>query len=344
MSVKAIFLDRDDTIIDDPGYINDPDQVEILPGVSQSLIELQKMGYKLVVVSNQSGVARGIVTEKKLEKIHQRMESLLSREGAYIDSIYYCPYHPEGVVPRYSKESDMRKPSPGMILQAANDLDIDLGRSWTIGNAYRDVEAGLRAGCKTILINSPTKPAHKKSTDPSPDETAVNIKEAVNIIKHYNLQARQETAIENEALIEETEPEPEEVVVKEKEDEETIAEMVEPDETKEAELELKLQQPEEIESEVNTEKEPVDTSRTHQLLEETIKHLRLNRREDMFQEFSVMKLAARIAQILAFLCLLISIWFIVEPTKDPNSAQNVIGLAIVFQLMVISFYMMHSRK
>ena len=124
MTDKAVFLDRDNTLIEDPGYINNPDQVKLLPGVPEALIELRKIGYKLIVITNQSAVARGIITEKILEKIHQKMKTLLAHAGAEIDKIYYCPYHPDGVVQKYRKESNLRKPGPGMILTAANEMNI----------------------------------------------------------------------------------------------------------------------------------------------------------------------------------------------------------------------------
>jgi D,D-heptose 1,7-bisphosphate phosphatase len=190
MSDKAIFLDRDDTLIEDPGYINDPEQVKLLDGVPEALIQLKALGYKLIVVTNQSAVAHGIVTEKVLGEIHERLKQLLAEKNAFLDRIYYCPYHPEGVVPKYCKESNSRKPSPGMLLKAAEEMDIDLGQSWCVGNSSRDVEAGLQVGCKTILIDKP--PAHQRqpasSLSPAgvnPDYKAVNIKEAVNIVKKY---------------------------------------------------------------------------------------------------------------------------------------------------------------
>ena len=93
MGNAAIFLDRDDTIIEDPGYINDPEQVKLLPGVTDALSQLKKMGYKLVVVTNQSAVARGMVSEEVLEEIHERLRKLLGRKRVYLDGIYYCPYH-----------------------------------------------------------------------------------------------------------------------------------------------------------------------------------------------------------------------------------------------------------
>ena len=189
MSNKAIFLDRDETLIEDPGYINNPEQVKLLDGVAEALIELKALGYKLIVATNQSAVARGIVTEKVLGEIHDRLRQLLSRKNAFLDGIYYCPYHPDGVVPKYRKESDCRKPNPGMLQQAAAEMDIDLSQSWCLGNSQRDVEAGRRAGCRTILIDTPS---HHKPTGPSllpagvaPDHRAVNIKEAVNIIKKH---------------------------------------------------------------------------------------------------------------------------------------------------------------
>ncbi len=186
MSNKAIFVDRDDTLIEDPGYINNPDQVKLLPGVPRALIELKAMGYRLVVVTNQSAVARGIVTEKTLRNIHDRLEQLLAENNAFLDAIYYCPYHPDGVVAKYRKESDCRKPNPGMLLTAADELNIDLSQSWMIGNGAHDVEAGLRAGCKTILIDPPSRQHQSRPGDPTPHYRAVNVTEAVNVIKKYH--------------------------------------------------------------------------------------------------------------------------------------------------------------
>lgn len=186
MPYKAVFLDRDDTLINDPGYISDPVQVELLPGASKALIDIKKMGYKTIVVSNQSAVARGIITEKTLDHIHARLRELLGRQNAYLDAIYYCPFHPEGSVAKYRKESQMRKPNPGMLLQAAKEMDLDLNNSWMVGDSYRDIAAGKNAGCKTILINSSAHPVKKISDDPEPDYKAVNIVEAVNIIKMHD--------------------------------------------------------------------------------------------------------------------------------------------------------------
>lgn len=188
MSNKAIFLDRDGTLIEDPGYLNHPEQVTLLEGAAEALIELRAMGYMLIVVTNQSAVARGIVSEKILGEIHNRLRQLLTERGAYLDQIYYCPYHPDGVIPKYRKESDWRKPNPGMLLAASDEMDIDLSQSWKIGDSSRDIEAGSRAGCKTILVTrlSRYKTTLGKPDGAKPDYKSVNMKEAVNIIKQYH--------------------------------------------------------------------------------------------------------------------------------------------------------------
>jgi D-glycero-D-manno-heptose 1,7-bisphosphate phosphatase len=187
MNKKAVFLDRDNTIIEDPGYISEPDQVKLLPGAAESIAALKKMGFNIVIVTNQSAVARGLITEETLAEIHQRLKQLLMRQNAEIDAIYYCPYHPEGIVEQYKSESQLRKPAPGMLLKAKKEMDLDLDQSWLIGDSYRDIAAGKTAGCRTILINSSIKPVYKQKGDPDPDREAVNIKEAVNIIKMNEL-------------------------------------------------------------------------------------------------------------------------------------------------------------
>ncbi len=152
----AVFLDRDNTLIEDPGYIDHPDKVRLLPGAAAAVRRLREAGYRVVVVSNQSGVARGLFSEAQLASIHARLGELLAGEGTRLDAIYYCPYldGPDAVVERYRRTSELRKPSPGMLLQAAADLAIDLRRSWMVGDGQRDIEAGRRAGCRTVLIES----------------------------------------------------------------------------------------------------------------------------------------------------------------------------------------------
>lgn len=151
----AVFLDRDDTLIDDPGDLHGPDQVTLRPGVAAGLRALRRAGYRLVVVTNQGGVGRGRCTEEDVDRVHRRIAELVddaAGEPDLLDRFYYCPYHPDAELPTYRRDHFWRKPRPGMLLQAARDLEIDLGASWMIGDRARDVEAGRAAGCRTILL------------------------------------------------------------------------------------------------------------------------------------------------------------------------------------------------
>ncbi len=189
MSNKAIFLDRDNTVIEDPGYLSDPDAVKLLPGVELALKSLSQAGYKLVVVTNQSGVARGLITEDGLQRIHAEVRRQLAEHGVHLDAIEYCPYHPEGTVEQYAKDSELRKPRPGMLLKAAAELDIDLHRSWMIGDSGRDIEAGQRAGCRTIRIRGREthQPGEQEDEDVQPDFTARNLVDAARLVARESL-------------------------------------------------------------------------------------------------------------------------------------------------------------
>jgi D-glycero-D-manno-heptose 1,7-bisphosphate phosphatase len=151
---RAVFIDRDNTLIASDGYLADPQAVRLLPYAAEAVARLRAGGYYVVIATNQSGVARGLITEEQLAAVHQRMQDLLQAAGTGVDAIYFCPFldSDEAVVEKYRRDSDLRKPRPGMLLQAARDLDLDLGQCWMIGDAPRDIEAGRAAGCRTIRI------------------------------------------------------------------------------------------------------------------------------------------------------------------------------------------------
>nr|WP_294682089.1 D-glycero-beta-D-manno-heptose 1,7-bisphosphate 7-phosphatase [uncultured Anaerotignum sp.] len=154
---KAIFLDRDGTINKYVGFLRNIDDFELIDGVAQAIKKINASGYLAIVVTNQPVIARGEVTVPQLQEIHNKMETLLGLEGAYLDAIYYCPHHPhkgyEGEIPELKIDCDCRKPKPGMLLKAAEDFNIDLGQSYMVGDGENDVKAGIAAGCKSILIN-----------------------------------------------------------------------------------------------------------------------------------------------------------------------------------------------
>lgn len=152
MSTPAVFLDRDGTINYDPGYIKEPEKVIIMEGVSEGIRKLKRQfGFKIIVVSNQAGVSKGLMTLADVEAVNKKIYDILIEEGAEIDAFYYCPFHPENDPP---EKTICRKPSPYMILKAAKELSIDLSKSFMIGDRSSDIESGINAGIKTILLKN----------------------------------------------------------------------------------------------------------------------------------------------------------------------------------------------
>jgi D-glycero-D-manno-heptose 1,7-bisphosphate phosphatase len=150
----AIFLDRDGVIIEERGYISKPEQLCLLPGAAEVIALLNRAGWPVVIVTNQSGIARGLLTPSALERIHDRLQHLLGCYGARVDGIYVCPHHPEAEIDSYRQQCFCRKPQPGLLLQAAEELHIDLSQSWMIGDRVSDLQAGAAAGCRTVLVRT----------------------------------------------------------------------------------------------------------------------------------------------------------------------------------------------
>ncbi|MDD4897821.1 MAG: D-glycero-beta-D-manno-heptose 1,7-bisphosphate 7-phosphatase [Methanocellales archaeon] len=150
---RAVFLDRDGVITQDPPHFaHRIDQLKLIPKSAEAIRLLNENGFKVVIVSNQSGVARGYYQEKDIGIFNRAMEEELEKHGASIDSIYYCPHHPDAKVEAYRVTCECRKPKPGMLKRAEKDLNLDLKRSFMVGDRLIDVEAGHSAGCKTILV------------------------------------------------------------------------------------------------------------------------------------------------------------------------------------------------
>ncbi|MCD6334008.1 MAG: D-glycero-beta-D-manno-heptose 1,7-bisphosphate 7-phosphatase [Candidatus Latescibacteria bacterium] len=149
----GVFLDRDGTINEDlSGYIGDPEQVVLFPGAASAIRKLNELNLRVMVVTNQAGVARGYYGEEDVRHTNERMAQLLAREGAHVDGFYYCPHHVEGIVPRYRIVCECRKPEPGMLLRAASDFGVDPAQSYIVGDALSDMLAGDRVGAKKALV------------------------------------------------------------------------------------------------------------------------------------------------------------------------------------------------
>lgn len=179
---RAVFLDKDGTLIDDVPYNVDPDEIRLAPGAAQGLPRLRDAGYRLIVVSNQSGVARGFFPEEALGGVRERLGELLSEIGVALDGFYYCPHHPDGTVARYAVACDCRKPQPGGILRAASDQGVALAASWFVGDILDDVEAGRRAGCRTVLIDNGNETEWVRTPLRRPDAVARDLDEAATLV------------------------------------------------------------------------------------------------------------------------------------------------------------------
>jgi D-glycero-D-manno-heptose 1,7-bisphosphate phosphatase len=183
MRAGAIFLDKDGTLVENVPYNVHPDLVRLVPGAIEGLRALAQAGRRLFVVSNQSGVARGLFSIGALEGMQRRLRDLLSDAGISLDGVYFCPHHPGGSVAEYAIECSCRKPAQGLLLRAARDHGVDLSRSWMIGDILDDVEAGRRAGCRTVLIDSGNETEWMLSRDRMPDHVVRDVKEAAAVIE-----------------------------------------------------------------------------------------------------------------------------------------------------------------
>jgi len=162
---RGVLLDRDGTILEDPGFLCAPEQVRLLPGAGEALRDLSRAGFRLAVVTNQSGIARGLLDEETLGRIHARLEARLREEGVELGGIYACPHHPEEGLPPYRTECECRKPRPGLLLRALAELDLDPALSFSVGDAPRDLEASLAAAVPFVSLGFCDPRAHHSAAD-----------------------------------------------------------------------------------------------------------------------------------------------------------------------------------
>ncbi len=307
----AVFVDRDRTLIEDPGYLADPAQVKLLPGAAEAVALLRAAGYPVVVVTNQSGIARGLITEEQLAAVHQRLQALLQQQGTGVDAIYYCPYldGPEAVVDSYRRASSLRKPQPGMLLAAARDLNLDLKSSWMVGDAVSDIEAGRSAGCRTIRLGEPT-------ADTAADHHAPDLLSAARRILA-------EDGIAAESLAPAAPP--------------TATPGIRRADPEDPPPDLSRQRPTEEAGLSGSAESTSDTQWLCQIVEE----LRLLRRQQQHEDFSIARLAAAVAQAVA-LCTITYGLYAWATDNGPAATYGLLA-GIAFQLMALSFFTAASK-
>ncbi|MBI2899187.1 MAG: HAD family hydrolase [Planctomycetes bacterium] len=180
----ALFLDRDGTIVEETGYVTSPEMLRLLPGAAGAIARFNAAGVRVFVVSNQAGIARGLMSERDLETVHLRLVALLGAEGARLDGIYYCPHHPESERAEYAVACGCRKPAPGLLEQAAREHGADLADSVMIGDNLRDLQAGRAAGTKTVLVRTGlgTEVLAGRTSHPDADWVAADLAEAAEML------------------------------------------------------------------------------------------------------------------------------------------------------------------
>lgn len=179
---RAVFVDKDGTLIEDVPYNCDVERMQLLPGAAEGSRRLRAAGYRVIVVSNQAGVAHGYFPEAALRRVGDRLGRLLADEGVHLDDFYYCPHHPDGVVAEYAVRCLCRKPAPGLLRRAAGEWGIGLLDSWMIGDILHDVETGYRAGCRTVLIDNGHETEWRLGGARWPDQVAGDLTEAARLI------------------------------------------------------------------------------------------------------------------------------------------------------------------
>lgn len=194
----AIFLDRDGTLVPDDERAGNPAAIQLVDGVAPALRRLRDAGFRLVVATNQGGVAHGRFTEADVDAYHRKLSEMLDAASGLkrtIERFYYCPFHPKGTVAGYTRDHPWRKPKPGMIQQAVQDMELDADRSWIVGDSPRDIDAGRAAGLRTVLVSRD----RARIAEAAPDFSAATVAEAVELILRHRDDAIVASAVANGA-------------------------------------------------------------------------------------------------------------------------------------------------
>lgn len=349
MKRPAVFFDRDNTLIVSDGYLGDASKVVLVEGAANAIAKARQYGFKVVTFSNQSGVARGYFNEDAVRAVNQRMDELLQQANpsAIIERHEFCPFHPEAVVEQYRQDSDLRKPRPGMLHQASAALNLDLSRSWVIGDAPRDIEAGKAAGCRAILFTDPSLPPSEAVDQPSevkPDFVASSLKEAVELIGREMFKQKEAAPaavttapVETAAAVE---PSPEtatsssgEATPPEPEAAPAPVHGAEPVSPAPVPVAPKML------TDVKKPRDAGSPARAERLLEQILDELK-RRHEDHPPDFSVSKLLAGIVQVLAAAALIIAFMY----RSELNTVVPALLFAIALETLTIALLIMGRQR
>jgi D-glycero-D-manno-heptose 1,7-bisphosphate phosphatase len=179
---RALFIDKDGTLVENVPYCVDPAEIRLTRGAGPALRRLSDAGFVPIVVSNQSGVARGLFPPSALEAVERRLAELLDPFGVKLSGFFFCPHHPQGTVARFAFDCHCRKPKPGLLLRAAERLGVELASSWLVGDILDDVEAGCRAGCRTLLLDNGGETEWRPGPCRTPDARAGGLARAAELI------------------------------------------------------------------------------------------------------------------------------------------------------------------
>jgi D,D-heptose 1,7-bisphosphate phosphatase len=373
MASGAVFIERDNVLIADPGYVTGHDAVKLLPGVELAIKSLRQAGYGIVVVANQPGVARGLLTEDALESTHSALRQILAEKTARVDGIYYCPNHPDGSVDRYAEESPNRMPQPGLLKQAAADMQIDLAGSWIVGATSAAIGAGQHAGCRTIRVKGPAaQVAHgseQAEEEFRADHSVRNLVDAARVIMRETAAARETASHDadtDNADISPLRPKtPGSERTRQQPEPAEPAEAPGADETSEPTGDTPSEPPAEVASPVEQVANALrdatdDESPPHgdplasasgagpvgptsdadsEVRKEILRHVRQIVRQKDTQEFSLTNVVGGIAQMFAGLCLLLAI---IKAVGYNDTLQGTfwVLVAILFQTTSLTFFVM----
>jgi histidinol-phosphate phosphatase family protein len=347
MAERAVFLDRDNTIIANDGYLGDPAQVKLLPGAAAAIASLRRLGYRIVVVSNQSGVARGMFDEAAVESVNQEMiRQLKEQAGAHVDASYYCPYHPDAVVAEYKLDHEWRKPKPGMLKAAREDFNLDLSQCWMIGDQPRDVAAGASVGCRTILLSDPEMQMEGNDNVPAitPNFIVRSLADAARIIVREGNSPNRDPApvplIPGDAPVSS-----EDIATKAASN--TPGTALPPD-------------ADALASAIAVKLTHRDSESIKPVLEDILQQLRSAHRKSDMAEFSLSLLLATIIQAVVVLCLVVGAWdgltaiHVVATARNPYwwnyrilyqlTALEWMAGGLILQVMVVALLLRHRNK